>query len=55
MSKYQKYEVKDNKISRKNRSCPRCGDGVFLAQHKDRVACGRCSYTEWNKKENKQE
>ncbi|GAA0225730.1 30S ribosomal protein S27ae [Haladaptatus pallidirubidus] len=26
--------------------CPRCGDS-FLADHGDRVHCGKCSYTEW--------
>ena len=27
--------------------CPKCGAGVFLAKHKDRVSCGRCGYTEF--------
>jgi len=26
--------------------CPRCGTGVLLAQHKDRVTCGKCGYSE---------
>jgi len=26
--------------------CPRCGPGVALAQHKNRVTCGRCGYSE---------
>lgn len=26
--------------------CPRCGD-VYLADHGDRLYCGKCSYTEW--------
>lgn len=30
----------------KNKSCPKCGPGVFMADHKDRVACGKCGYTE---------
>lgn len=30
----------------KNKSCPKCGPGVFLADHKDRVSCGKCSYSE---------
>jgi small subunit ribosomal protein S27Ae len=34
----------------KNKSCPKCGKGVFMAQHKDRVTCGRCGYTEFLKK-----
>ncbi len=28
------------------RSCPKCGDGVKLAEHKNRVSCGRCGYYE---------
>ena len=43
------YEVKDGKLIRKNKFCPRCGSGVFLANHKDRLACGKCGYTEWKK------
>ena len=27
--------------------CPKCGPGVFMATHKDRVACGCCGYTEF--------
>lgn len=34
----------------KNRSCPRCGAGVFMALHKDRNTCGKCGYTEFSKK-----
>ena len=26
--------------------CPRCGPGVILAQHKDRITCGKCGYSE---------
>jgi small subunit ribosomal protein S27Ae len=43
------YGVKDNKIERKKKLCPKCGDGVFLAEHKDRTSCGRCGYTEFKK------
>ena len=28
------------------RSCPKCGSGVRLAEHKDRRACGKCGYFE---------
>ncbi len=45
-----KYEIKEGKVSRKNQSCPRCGDGVFLANHADRLSCGKCGYTEYKKK-----
>ena len=37
------YEAKGGSLSRKNRSCPKCGPGVFMAQHKDRLTCGQCS------------
>jgi small subunit ribosomal protein S27Ae len=55
MSRYKRYEVKDKKVVRKNRSCPRCGDGIFLAEHADRFSCGACAYTEWKKKPEKSE
>ncbi len=43
------YEVKDGKAVKKSQTCPRCGDGVFLATHKDRLSCGKCGYTEYKK------
>ena len=36
---------------RKNPFCPRCGEGVFMADHGDRFACGKCGYTEMKTKE----
>ncbi|HDN81740.1 MAG: 30S ribosomal protein S27ae [Methanomicrobia archaeon] len=45
----KKYQIKDNKVIRK-KTCPRCGAGVFLAEHKDRLTCGKCGYTEFIKK-----
>jgi len=47
--KYYKVE-KDGKITRLRRTCPRCGKGVFMAEHKDRYSCGKCGYTEFKKK-----
>ena len=44
------YEVKDDSVERKRRSCPKCGPGVVLAGHKDRLRCGKCGYTEFNQK-----
>ncbi len=43
------YEVKDGKVERKNPFCPRCGPGVFMADHGNRYACGKCGYTEFKK------
>jgi len=38
----------DNGKSTK-RTCPKCSSGVFMAEHKDRYHCGKCSYTEFKK------
>ncbi|HLC65908.1 MAG TPA: 30S ribosomal protein S27ae [Candidatus Nanoarchaeia archaeon] len=45
-TKYKLYKVTGDKVERKNRFCPKCGAGVFLSQHKDRVVCGSCQYME---------
>jgi len=39
------YKVEDSSVKRMRKECPRCGAGVFLAEHKDRSSCGRCGYT----------
>ncbi len=33
-------------LKRKNKSCPKCGEGTFMAKHKDRHTCGKCNYSE---------
>ena len=43
------YEVKGNSLSRKNKTCPKCGPGYFLGVHKNRDSCGKCGYTEMKK------
>jgi small subunit ribosomal protein S27Ae len=40
------YNVKGEALERTHRSCPKCGPGTFLAEHKDRRSCGRCGYSE---------
>jgi len=40
-------------LKRKNKSCPKCGQGTFMAQHKDRHTCGKCGYMEAVVKEEK--
>ena len=47
------YQVSDNKVERTRRECPRCGKGVFMAVHKDRLTCGKCNYTEFQKNQTK--
>ena len=39
------YEVSGGKVNLKRTPCPKCGPGVFMAEHKDRYHCGRCGYT----------
>ena len=39
------YRIGDG-IERLRQECPRCGPGVFLAEHKDRTSCGACGNTE---------
>ncbi|HII14917.1 MAG TPA: 30S ribosomal protein S27ae [Nanoarchaeota archaeon] len=46
--KYKKYSMAGDKVARKQ-SCPKCGPGVFLAEHKDRQTCGLCRYTVFKK------
>jgi len=40
------YEAKGETLARTHRSCPKCGPGIFLAEHADRRSCGRCGYSE---------
>ncbi|MCL2608039.1 MAG: 30S ribosomal protein S27ae [Methanomassiliicoccaceae archaeon] len=49
VSKKDAYEVSGDKVTRKKPVCPKCGPGVFMATHSDRVSCGKCSYTEFKK------
>jgi ubiquitin-small subunit ribosomal protein S27Ae len=44
--KWKKYKVTDGKIT-KGKTCPKCGPDTFLAEHKDRINCGKCGYTEF--------
>lgn len=47
---YEKYEVKGESLVRKNKYCPKCGQGFTLAAHKTRNTCGKCNYTEFTNK-----
>ncbi len=41
------YNKAGNKLERKNKSCPKCGSGTFMAKHSNRWTCGNCRYTEF--------
>ena len=47
--KYSLYTISGDTVKRP-KHCLKCGAGIFLAQHKDRLACGKCGYTEFSKK-----
>ncbi len=50
---YKYYTVKgETEVVRAKKSCPRCGPGTLLAAHNNRSYCGRCGYTEFQKKDN---
>jgi len=44
------FESKGGSVARKRKSCPKCGRGVFMAQHKGRITCGKCGYSEFESK-----
>ncbi|MHB1868845.1 MAG: 30S ribosomal protein S27ae [Nitrososphaerales archaeon] len=46
---YKFFQVKQDKVERLRKECPRCGRGVFLGEHKDRLTCGKCGYTSFKK------
>ncbi|HIK02049.1 TPA: 30S ribosomal protein S27ae [archaeon] len=48
-NKHELYDTTEG-VSRKNKICPRCGPGIFLAKHADRESCGACGYTEFPNK-----
>ncbi len=41
------YKIEGDKISASKQVCPKCGKGYFLAEHKNRLHCGKCGYTKW--------
>ncbi|AKB49968.1 SSU ribosomal protein S27Ae [Methanosarcina barkeri str. Wiesmoor] len=43
------YKVQGDSVTRIKQFCPRCGPGTFLADHKNRLTCGKCGYTEFKK------
>ena len=47
--KYLHYSISGDKLAKK-KMCPRCGAGIFLANHGNRLYCGKCHYTEFTVK-----
>ena len=49
--RWTKYKIEGETIKPLQRFCPRCGAGIFLAQNKNRLFCGKCHYTSFDKEE----
>lgn len=49
--KWKLYEKDGEGLKKKNKECPKCGAGIFMAKHKNRETCGKCGYTEFKQKE----
>jgi small subunit ribosomal protein S27Ae len=47
MKKREFFKIDGDKINRIRKHCPKCGPGVFIAEHKNRISCGKCGYTEF--------
>tara|TARA_Y100000031_G_scaffold121438_1_gene135955 strand:- start:194 stop:421 length:228 start_codon:yes stop_codon:yes gene_type:complete len=43
------FNISGDKVERKRRTCPKCGPGMFLGKHKNRLVCGKCQYVEFVK------
>ncbi len=39
------YKIDGSRVERLRKECPKCGPGVYMAEHEDRTSCGRCGYT----------
>jgi ubiquitin-small subunit ribosomal protein S27Ae len=48
---YKFYNLEGEKTIKTKRDCPRCGKGVFMAEHNNRNTCGKCGFTEFIHKE----
>ncbi|MDO8517378.1 MAG: 30S ribosomal protein S27ae [Nanoarchaeota archaeon] len=46
--KYTKYKIEGGKLIRE-KSCPRCGPGIFLSLGSGRQYCGKCHFTDFSK------
>lgn len=47
--KYSHFTVEGDTVKR-DKNCPRCGPGTFLAKHAGRLYCGKCHYAEFEGK-----
>ncbi len=43
------YKIDGENAALLKKECPRCGKGVFLADHQERQSCGKCGFTQFNR------
>ena len=48
--RWKKYKIEGDTLKR-DKNCPRCGAGIFLMKAKNRLYCGKCHYTSFDKDE----
>ncbi|MEM4282076.1 MAG: 30S ribosomal protein S27ae [Candidatus Woesearchaeota archaeon] len=41
------YSKAGEVLEKKRQTCLKCGAGVFMAKHANRLHCGKCGYTEF--------
>ncbi len=51
--RYEILKIEGGNIIKTKKTCHRCGDGVYMADHKEkngktRSYCGKCHYTLWS-------
>ncbi len=46
-SVYKYYKLDGDKVTNIHKICSRCGKGVFMSIHKNRITCGKCGLTEF--------
>ena len=47
IKKGELYKLEGDKATRTKQKRPKCGPGVFMAEHDKRKHCGKCGYTEF--------
>ena len=47
VAKSKLYRLEEGKLQRLRSTCPRCGPGTFMANHGNRLTCGKCGYVEF--------
>ena len=47
IKKGELYKIEGDKAVRTKQACPKCGPGIFMAEHEKRKHCGTCGYTEF--------